>query len=91
MSYRDFEEYSIKNQHCTAEEIDERQALELGIILEKWEAGTMPVEAVLVETANIVCGYLCDRNGTPRLCRGGIGYVQPERVKANATFHTIGF
>jgi hypothetical protein len=35
--------------------------------------------------------FKCDRKALLDYGRGGIGYVQPERVKADATLHMMGF
>lgn len=43
-----------KNLHCTADEIDERQILELLAVLDEWEAGEMSPEDVMMHTSHIV-------------------------------------
>lgn len=53
MHYDGFDERNNKNAFCTADEIDERQALELAIVLDRWQAGEIDPCDVILETSLI--------------------------------------
>src|SRR4051794_964241 len=63
VDYDEYDEWRVKNLHCTAGDIDERQAMELSVLLSEWEAGKMPPWEVLLQTSFAVgawCGFLHD-------------------------------
>ena len=51
---RPYEIRANKNLHCTIDEIDERQTLELLVVLDLWEEGEMSPEDVIMHTLQIV-------------------------------------
>ncbi len=53
MYYDKFKERENKNEFCTADEIDERQAVELIIMLDHWLAGEIEPYDVILETSYI--------------------------------------
>jgi hypothetical protein len=59
MDYGAYDEWEIKNLHCTPDEVDERQALELALILDQWQKGEIPPWEVLRLTADTVGASHC--------------------------------
>jgi len=60
-----YKEWRLKNQFCTADDIDERQAMELVLLLDQWEAGEISPWEVLLRTSFAVgvhCGFLIEYN-----------------------------